>query len=372
MTTKIIAIIGLGLIGGSLAKALKLQDADVQITGIDADPEARELLLGSGAVNVAYATISKDAVSNAAIIVIATPPHSWMEIALALSNIALDATLIMDVGSVKAYANQCFGHLPHFVAAHPIAGSEFSGAAFSTEALFTGKRLILTPTDSTNAADVATATNFWNAFGMHISVLEAHTHDRIYAYVSHLPQFTAYALAHATLTHGNASDEYLKFLRLGGSSPDLWTGIFQHNPYLADAAEHLLHIIVHLITELRTGALHADSSTDWQLGQKLLPRLIASTLISCVTMEEKKANLRMASYAGSGFADMTHPAFTPPEADLALISTHTNDVIAVLEATEAALRSFLINVKNADWRDLQSKLNCARTAYVQQLESVVD
>ena len=365
-----ITIIGLGLIGGSLARTLKAHGDNVVITGIDPYVEACELLSEAEAVDKTYPEITPEAVEQATIIIIATPPDSWAAIDETLKTLPLpNVRLIVDAGSVKRYANECFGGLPHFVACHPIAGSEFSGAAFSTEGLFTGKRVILTPEEHTPDADSMAAETFWRSVGMHPIRLDANMHDRIYAYVSHLPQLMAYAVAHATLEGAVASESYLKFLRLGGSSPALWVSIFQHNPYIAPAAEQLLHIIVHIMTELRSGELQAETTLNRERAQQLLPRIIASSLVSAVTMEENRSGIRMAAYAGSGFADMTHPAMTPPEEDLALISTHTNDVIALLSATESTLRAFLIALKNRQWDTLAHSFSKARNAYVHQLES---
>ena len=204
-------IIGLGLIGGSLAKALKATGSTTRITGIDSAAEACELLHDAGAVDYTYSTMNMEALQSANVIIIATPPDSWEMIAGILHSYALpNIALIMDVGSIKDYANQCFGTLPHYVATHPIAGSEFSGAAFSTANLFANKRVILCPESSTNDADISAAEAFWNGLGMHPNRMDAIEHDRIYTYVSHLPQLVAYSLAYATLGHDHAGESYLK------------------------------------------------------------------------------------------------------------------------------------------------------------------
>ncbi len=366
-----IAIIGLGLIGGSLAKALKIQNPDIIIIGVDASPEARAVLSEASAVDRTYAEMTSEVMAQASVIIIATPPHSWGGIVKTLGGYGLaNVRLIMDTGSVKHYANDCFSALPHFVAAHPIAGSEFSGAAFSTAGLFAGKRVILTPHEDTPETDILAAETFWELLGTHPKRLGAALHDRIYAYVSHLPQFLAYALGKATLSPEQATESYLKFLRLNGSLPGLWVSIFQHNPFIIEAAEHLLHVLGHIMGELRAGELQPQHPIHRERAEQLLPRIIASSLISVVTMEEKRSDMRLSAYAGSGFADMTHPALTPPEEDLALISAHTNDVIALLEATETTLRTFLLVLKQGEWDILENFFDEARNAYGMQLESM--
>lgn len=364
-----IAIIGLGLIGGSLAKSLKTIDADTIIIGIDPDTDAHDILRNDNALDHAFTEVTQDALTDAEIIIIATPPHTWETLATTLATLPLHhITLIMDVGSVKAYANQCFSQFSQFIPAHPIAGSEFSGAAFSTEALFTKKRIILTPSSHSNALAKQEAIRFWEMFEAHPTLMEAATHDAIYAHISHLPQFVAYAIAGATLPHVPHNEAYIGFLRLAGSSPNLWLGIFQHNPALANAAEGFLHIISHMLAELRTGELDHDSTPlNLEIGAQLSPRILASCLISAVTLEERKQELRMASYAGSGFADMTMPAMTPPDDDLALISEHSNAVIALLEMTEQQLRAMLVALKTKDWETLRVMMQDAQQLYVKQL-----
>jgi prephenate dehydrogenase len=364
-----ITIIGLGLIGGSLAKACKVAYPACHIKGIDPDEAARKLLQEEGAVDIAYGELSVVAVAEAEIILISTAPNHWKAVADALRSLPLPATrLIMDVGSVKSYASECFGELLHFIPAHPIAGSEFSGAAFSTGELFLGKRVILTPKDKADAKDVRAAIDFWEQLATRPMLMECDLHDRIYAHVSHLPQFAAYAIARATLAQTHAPESYLKFLRLAGSSPTLWLGIFQHNPYLAGAGENLLQVIGHMLAELRTGILTAEMRPDLHTGITLIPRILASTLISAVTLEEKRMQTRMAVYAGSGFADMTHPAMTPPEKDLALISEHTNAVVELLDAVEASLREMLVTYKQKDWDALTQMMEGAQEAFLRQLE----
>ena len=364
-----IAIIGLGLIGGSLAKALKAINIDTTIIGIDPDTDAHDILREDNALDHAFTEVTQDALSGAEIIIIATPPHTWNALATTLTTLPLHhITLMMDVGSVKAYANQCFGQFSQFIAAHPIAGSEFSGAAFSTAALFTKKRIILTPPPHANELAKQDAIRFWEMFEAHPTLMDATTHDAIYAHVSHLPQFVAYAIAGSTLPHVPHSEPYVGFLRLAGSSPALWLGIFQHNPSLANAAEGFLHIIGHMLAELRTGELdHASTPLNLEIGAQLAPRILASCLISAVTLEERKQELRMASYAGSGFADMTMPAMTPPDDDLALISEHSNAVIALLEMVEQQLRTMLVALKTKDWETLHMLMQDAQQRYVKQL-----
>jgi prephenate dehydrogenase len=363
-----IAIIGVGLIGGSLAKALKARHADCIITGIDTDSTALEIMREEHAIDTSYHEVTAQALKACNILIIATPPSTWHALAVHLHTLPLHhIELIMDVGSIKAYAQACFAAYPQFVAAHPIAGSEFSGAAFSVAGLFNGKRLILTPAPSTDKRALQRAHQFWEALGAVVSEMPADKHDVIYANVSHLPQFVAYASAAALLPHIGYHERVIKFLRLAGSSPALWLGVFQHNPAIYHAAEHYLHIINHMIAELRTGIVHTDIPLQFDTALPLVPRIIASCLIAAVTIEERKHDMKMSTYAGSGFADTTHPAITPPEEDLAGISEHTNAVVALLEMVERRVRDMLLAIKKEDWASLHSIMQTAQREYVAKL-----
>lgn len=366
--TQHIAIIGLGLIGGSLAKALKVAHPDCIITGIDTDTQSHDIMLCESAVDYTYEALSEEAITECTILIIATPPSSWEALSTNMKKIALHhIELIMDVGSIKVFANRCFGDFPQFVAAHPIAGSEFSGAAFSVAELFRGKRLILTPHDKTQRRAVQQATQFWEMLGCTVSELDDDTHDKIYANISHLPQFIAYASAAALLPHIGYHEHVMRFLRLAGSPPELWIGVFERNASLYPAAENYLQIINHMIAELRTGTLDMTTPLQFDAALPLVPRIIASCLIGAVTIEERKNNMKMSPYAGSGFADTTHPAMTPPEDDLAGISEHSNAVVALLEMVEQHVRDMLLAMRKADWNGLRAIMEKAQSEYVSKL-----
>ncbi len=359
---KNIFIIGVGLIGGSVAKAQRMAQPDAVITAVDVNEDSLELLLECGAINAGFSTIfdviSSGALQDADVIIIATPLQTWVEIAYQLKG---QSQLIIDVGSVKQYAHECFDGLPNFAACHPIAGAEFSGAAFATAELFQNKRVILT--SNNRQAEV-----FWQNLGAHCTTMEANQHDLIYAYVSHLPQLAAFAMAEAFLPHLQAeklSNDAHNFYRLCGSEPTLWQGIFRHNPHMLDSLDTLLRLLGHMIAELETGSLKSDAPVNMQMGLRLTPRIIASCLISSANLSEKKHGINMARYAGTGFASLTHPAMTDPAADLALISEHSGDVIYCLKLFETNLRNLMLAITQKQWHKLQQQLACANKAYQQ-------
>jgi prephenate dehydrogenase len=361
-----ITIIGAGLIGASIARSYRAAAPNVEIIAIDVSDESLDLLLEENIINAGFAKIEQAAITDANIIIIATPLQCWVDVAAALKQYALEAQLIIDVGSVKQYALSCFADLPNFVPTHPIAGSEFSGAAFSTPDLFQQKRVIIiakNPQILTEAENLAV--QFWQELGAYHNFLTADAHDLIYAYVSHLPQLAAFAMASDFLRHLSAESldaNAHNFYRLCGSSPSLWSGIFKHNPHLLNAAETLLQLVNHMIAELKTGELN-DESTDIARGLKLTPRIVASCLISVVNLAEKKHEMSLARYAGAGFADMTHPAMTDPAQDLELISKHCADVIACLHLYEQKLRDIILALKSDDITQLNSMLHDSFEAY---------
>ncbi len=368
MTQHYAVVIGCGLIGGSFVKALRNIHADAHITVIDTDAQACALMQEEGLVNQVSDRLEASLFQSATTILIATPPHCWQDIATTLATYDMPAlTLLMDVGSVKQYALECLASFPTYVAAHPIAGMEFSGTAYSTVDLFAGKRVIFTPTADTNADALAQATRLWEEMEAVPVTLDADIHDRIYAYVSHLPQLLAYAIAGATLEHVHGNQPYIQFLRLAGSSPALWRGIMEHSPHVSDAAESYLQLITHVLAELRTGTEQHETPLNMQRGAELTPRILASCLIGVITIEEQRGNVKLARYAGSGFADMAAPAMTDPEDELSLISQHTDVVITLLEMIEAQFRAMVILLKRGQWQDLQDIMQSAQNAYIHQL-----
>jgi prephenate dehydrogenase len=364
-----IGIIGAGLIGASCARALKASDDALMIFAYDTDADTLDWLRHEAVIDATSTTLEQFLLHQPDIIIIATPPSHWQQIAQELADHALDAVqLIMDVGSVKAYAIECFGALPHYVPAHPIAGSDQAGARHSNELLFQHKRIILTPTDTTDARAIALATYLWEAMGSGDVHTMPHTeHDRVYAFVSHLPQLVAYAVAHAMLDQVRLDATMVQFLRLAGSSPALWVSIMMHNPHLNDAGEMFLRILSHMIAELSGGAPQDAAPADMQIAASLCPRIIAACLVSAVTVEEHRSNQKMIRYAGTGFADMSAPAMSEPEGDLERISLHCHGVIVHLQAIDASMRALLIALKQGEAEVLLHMMQEAQQRYRTEL-----
>lgn len=231
-----LAIIGVGLIGGSLARALRESGTVGSVVGIGRSRANLEDALSLGICD----EVTQDAlegVRGADVVFISVPvcaiPGVVAEIAPALAP----GCIVTDGGSVKtAIVRECEALMPpgcHFVGGHPIAGTEHSGAAASFATLYRGKRCILTPTEHTDPAALETVERIWRLTGAEVCSMEPGHHDRIFAEISHLPHVVAYALVHAVGTADVEGENVLSysaggfrdFTRIASSDPVMWRDI---------------------------------------------------------------------------------------------------------------------------------------------------
>lgn len=228
------AIIGVGLIGGSIGLALRSKKLADRVIGIGRDPrkldEARELgAIDSGTTDLA------SGVAEADIAVVCTPVTRIVEDVLASAHHGPSSILVTDAGSTKKRIVEGVEFDPRarasFVGAHPIAGSERQGAAFGRADLFEGRTCVLTPTQQTPIDRLDRARAFWSGLGCRIFELDPLDHDEALALTSHLPHVVASALAGSVptdllpLTAGAFRDG----TRVSGADGLLWTGIFIEN-----------------------------------------------------------------------------------------------------------------------------------------------
>ena len=234
-----VTIIGIGLIGGSLAWALKKSGEVTEIFGVDLNEKAVDYALQEGIIDRGSNEIEKG-VKESEIIVIATHVGLIPGIAKSVFTLASKGSLITDVGSVKEKIIRDIevslpSHL-YFVGGHPIAGTERSSVWAADYRLFQGKRCVLTPTQKTQTDALAKAKSLWEIVGVEVFTMDPQTHDRVFAYVSHLPHAVAYALLNAVALE-KEPDNILEFAggglrdytRIGASSPDMWSDIFLAN-----------------------------------------------------------------------------------------------------------------------------------------------
>ena len=234
-----IIIIGLGLIGGSIAKSLS-SSQDYEILAFDSNQNSIKNALDNQSIQGSLHSL--DDLENPeyedSVVIIATPPSATDDILKSLDFIFNSSVTITDTTSTKSSLNktlQEFNFPTNIVFSHPVAGSHLSGEKNSVANLFDGKSTILSYHDSVASQHVDRVTNLWNTLGSNIIVLDAELHDKIFAYSSHLPHVAAYALLNTLkgLEQDDLSDfsggGLGEFLRLASSSPKMWGDIFSMN-----------------------------------------------------------------------------------------------------------------------------------------------
>ncbi len=239
-TWNTVAIIGVGLIGGSIGLALRERKLAGQIVGIGRRRESLEKALARGCVTQISTSIA-DGVKQAELVVGCTPVESIAQRVAEAAAAAPAGCLITDAGSTKAQivadveqalASRFAGKIP-FVGSHPIAGSEQSGPEAAVADLFDGRAVVITPTELSEPAAVAAIEEFWKSLGARTMQMHPAEHDAIVARTSHLPHLVASALAATTYP----DVEYLPLIgngwsdttRIAAGDPELWRQIFQAN-----------------------------------------------------------------------------------------------------------------------------------------------
>ncbi len=342
-----IHIIGLGLIGSSLARAIHEKKLTETLIGCDANEVAVAYALKNGFIDKG----SKDAaydIAQADLVIIATPTGLLEKICTHIAPHLKAGCVVMDTGSVKSTPLEimlrCLPEHAVIIPAHPIAGSEQSGVSSGRADLFDKKRIIISPEKPLPEDTLQHVASFWQALGARVEAMPADMHDRIYGYMSHLPQLLAYAATTVVSPHAEeliASPKLRQFVRLYGSDTVLWSNIFCLNKdILLPALDRYLSVITHIINELKTApadAAPAKDDAESLTRTGLFPRIVASCLVTTIMEAEKNAGLSFARYAGGGFSDFSAPSHSTPEEDMEHISTHYQLVIPLLERFENQL-----------------------------------
>jgi len=231
-----LVIFGVGLIGGSLALALKRAGAVRHIVGVGRGGGNLRNALELGVVDQTE-TNAAHAVVDAEIIVLATPVAQIPALMAAIAPHLSGNVIITDVGSTKSdVINNARQHLPQhitrFIAGHPIAGAEKSGVTAARADLFVSKNVVLTPIAETDPQALEKIRQLWQTTGAKVSEMSAAAHDGIFAAVSHLPHLLAFALVDEIASRPNAAQlfdfaasGFRDFTRIAGSSPEMWRDI---------------------------------------------------------------------------------------------------------------------------------------------------
>jgi len=231
-----LAIVGIGLIGGSLARALRRADAVDEIVGYGRSLSNMKLAVESGTIDRAEVSLA-NAVEGADLVVLATPVSAMQATFAELGPLITEDMVVTDVGSVKVplieAAYEAFGDLfGRYVPGHPIAGKEYSGVRHAEESLFDNHRVILCPEPDTDDDAVTLVREMWDVAGAEVVLMPAVKHDAILAASSHLPHVLAYNLVD-NLVRRDEHKEIFKysaggfrdFTRIAGSDPEMWRDI---------------------------------------------------------------------------------------------------------------------------------------------------
>lgn len=238
---KKLAIIGVGLIGGSLARSLKEQGLVGEVIGVNRSRRSLEKALALKVIDRGT-TDTKEAVKEADLVLVATPVRSIQSVVKHFSSSLSPGTVVTDVGSVKqSVVLACEPLMPpscHFVGGHPIAGREHVGVEASFAGLFEGSRTILTPTENTPSDALERVRLLWQATGSHVEIMDACYHDQVLAATSHLPHLMAYNVVNTLSDMEDhiraevfryAAGGFRDFTRIASSDPTMWRDICLEN-----------------------------------------------------------------------------------------------------------------------------------------------
>ncbi len=241
-----ITIIGVGLIGGSFAKALKKYHLARHIVGYSLNEAQLKIALKLDVID-AYKTDISEAVDGSEIIILATPVASFENIFFCIKEHLGTHTIISDVGSVKGSVIKTAKlvlaeNVSCFIPAHPIAGSEKNGILASDAKLFFGKKLILTPLENNKEEDIVRVENIWQKIGAQVERMSAYRHDALMAMSSHLPHMLAFSLLdylhrQKENPHSYVAGGFKDFSRIASSDATMWRDIALTNK------DELLHHI---------------------------------------------------------------------------------------------------------------------------------
>lgn len=233
-----IAVIGVGLIGGSFALALRRAYPDVRVIGVDRDAGNLDEAIRRGVIDE---IANAGTIGDVDLILLAVPVRQMRALLEKIApGLSADA-VITDAGSTKqsviADARAVLGkRVGQFVPGHPIAGREHSGVSAAASELFEGKNVVLTPPDECASAAIERVRNAWRACGANVLEMPAETHDAVFAAVSHLPHMLAFALVDEFAERPNAkslfsfaASGFRDFTRIASSSPDMWRDIALDN-----------------------------------------------------------------------------------------------------------------------------------------------
>lgn len=264
-----ITILALGLIGGSLALAVKKSGFAGELVAWGPREASLKKGMELGVID-RYSLDMAEAIEGADIVVIATPTRIAEQVLSQLAALVGEDTIITDVASVKGNllvaAEKAFGKVPgNLVLGHPIAGSEKSGVEAAKADLFVNHRVILTPTEATSLGALQTVTEMWESTGAELTSMDVAEHDEVLAATSHLPHILAYALVDALAGTEDTRDifrfaagGFRDFTRIASSDPTMWQEICLAN---SGAILKMIDLFSAQLNHLRTAIDEGDGET---------------------------------------------------------------------------------------------------------------
>lgn len=236
-----VSIIGIGLIGSSIARGIKKHNIANKVVGYAKTLKTREKAMDLGYMDQVFDS-ANDAIKDADLVILCVPVGANRDIIIEISDNLSEGTILTDVGSVKAEViKQLKDIIPDkvsFIPAHPIAGTEFSGPESGFAELFDHKWCVLTPYEKSKKQDIKKVKNFWERLGMNVDEMSPEYHDLVLAITSHIPHLIAYNIVGtatnlAEITRKEvtkyAAGGFRDFTRIASSDPIMWRDIFLNN-----------------------------------------------------------------------------------------------------------------------------------------------
>ena len=249
---KQIAIIGVGLLGGSFGLAAKKAGISKRALGVGRSEERLQKAVDAGAID-RYTTSVEEACAESDLVLLASHLQHSISLFPVIAEHAAEGTLVTDVGSVKgavvSAAEKAFDHTRFFVGSHPMAGSDKTGVGHARDDLFEGAVCYVTATPNTDTGALSRIVCMWKTLGAEVMVCRPERHDFLVSLSSHMPHFAAVGIAD-TLRHSDSDENLLRFIvgsgfcdttRLAKGSPDMWTDICKLNgPCIVEAIDRFI------------------------------------------------------------------------------------------------------------------------------------
>jgi len=237
-----IVIIGLGLMGGSVAKALKNKNPDISISAFDHNNSALDLALDVGIIDQkisALEEINQFTSDDVDIIIIAVPVIESLKVFDAINGLFNSEITITDTASAKLlisnHLEENYSSPTNIILSHPMAGSHNTGVGYADEAMFSNKKVLITELLNPKDHCIKMVTNLWEGLGAAVFKIDPVRHDEIMSYASHLPHVISYAVLNSIMKNANkdittfSAGGLKDFVRIAGSDPKMWTDIFLSN-----------------------------------------------------------------------------------------------------------------------------------------------